>query len=620
MTLLGTNGETILDTAGQPVPAHVSAFVRALDRLLTVSAYYADGHDQHLRAIATAAEAMTAAIGARPWLALEVSAAGLIVDGVTVDPRQRGARQVHDLLVALDIANLSFSPRMTAPDLRAALSALQAHRLARHQAHSFRALALEGLPPTVCAANRRLQATGQLGPAATGTDEARTGDQVQAGAELLDVLRRIVSGREPGDRAPDSGQHRPLDLSAEDLEAIRDGVRRLLARDPGAGELSALLGLAAQALELGGAPAAMRLAFAQLSRRVAPSAASTSTPAPRPDEHARSVGDLSRLVADLAARAPAIGDPAVESRRDQVAICFRLLANGARDESFAPALTALEAGCAATRPDPAEAALYAAALRWLATTAAASDIDRALPPLLAGLRAAQPDLPARIWAAVAEEIEPPALSSLWPHLVNDVALGLEPAEPSAIERCCRLAGSLDAAEAVRQAPRFLALPGARRAVVPREVFLLPPQRSFGLHAALLKGAAAARHATNLLRELRRRPPDELTGIVLAALDGVGAVDAGLLLEILREGGRSEASPDFRSFAATLLTDTVEALPAERRGEAWVVSALAWLARNAPNRAGELLNRVDSQRNLLLRPAWPEACRVAARATTPVGGN
>ena len=649
MALLGTDSETILDTSGQAAPSHVSAFVRALDRLLTVGAYYADGHDQYLRATATAAAAMTAAIGARAWLALEVSAAGLIVDGITVDPRQRAARQVHDLLVALDIASLSFSPQMTAADLRIALSAMQAHRLARQQAHSFRALALEGLPPTVSAANRRLQAVagrddddddgGDGGDGGDGANDAAGGSgaggdghdtgTLRAGNDLLDLLRRVVAQPAPGDGGAGTGPHRstapaapttPATLSAGDAAAIRDCVARLLDRDTGTADLAELLELAAQALALGGAPASMRLAFEQLRRQVEAAAADAAAPDPRLEDHAWPLEDLAGRVASLARRLDATGDPVAEARRDQVAICFRLLANGSQDDAFTPALAILETGCGAARPGAADIALYASALSSLATTTAAAELDRALPQLLAGLRAAHPDLPARVWAAVADDLATPALAALWPHLVSDLSLGLEPAEPETIARCCRLAASLDAAEAASQLPRFLALPGARRAAVSRQVFLLPPQRAYGLHAALLKGAAASRHAANLLRELRRRPPDELTGFVLAALDGDAAVDADLLLEILREAGQGGPSPRFRAFAAALLSDALEALPAARRDEAWVAGTIGWLARHAPARAGELLRRVATERAWLLRPAWPQACRTAARATAPAGGD
>lgn len=628
LALLGTDSETILDSTGQPAPAHVTAFVRALDRLLTVGAYYADGHEQYLRATATAATAMTAAIGARAWLALEVSAAGLIVDGVTVDPHQRAARQVHDLLVALDIASLSFSSQMTGADLRVALAAMQAHRLARQQAHSFRALALDGLPPTVSAANRRLQAVDAQGTFESGSDGdgGASGSAAgirRAGDDLLDVLRRIVGEPESCDGAARPGERRspaPNALTAGDLAAIRDSVQRLLARDTGAADLAELLELAAQALEVGGAPASTRLAFEHLRRHVEAAAAAAAAPDPRLEDHTWPIEELSRRVEALARHKESIDEPVAGARRDQVAICFRLLANGSQDDAFAPALTVLESGCGTVRPGAADVALYAAAVASLAGTAVTAEVDRVLPPLLAGLRAAHADLPARVWAAVADGLSPPSLAALWPHLVSDLALGLEPAEPETIARCCRLAASLDPAEAASQLPRFLSLPGARRAAVSRQVFLLPPHRAYGLHAALLKGSAGSRHAANLLRELRRRPPDELTGYVLAALDGEAAVDAELLLEILREADQGGPSPRFRSFAAALLSDALEALPAARRQEAWVAGTIAWLARHAPARAGELLRRVATERAWLLRPAWPEACRAAAKATVPAGGD
>lgn len=630
MSFLVVDNETLLDTAGRAVRADVSAFVRAFDRLLTTSAYYAEDHDQYLRASEVAAHAMGGAIRPRPALAFELSTNGLVVGGATIEPRQRAARQVHDLLVALDIASLEFSARVTAADLRQALSALHAHRLARLQAHSFRALAIEGLPTTVSASGRRVQAATIEPPHGDDALDSlldawseTTGPAPAAGAvradflqELMDVLQQAsdnLGGLAAGSADDTGGAARPA-ITPQDLAEIQAGVKRLLERDPDAQAIAALMDLARQALDLSGDPDKARLVFDELRKRLDVPLWASGAPLPAA-AGAAGVQALAARVAELASSPEPLAEPATSARADQLAIGFSLLAAGARDRSFTPALAALRRACGAPGAGAAEAAVLGTGFTDLARRGLGDVIDRALPELLADVRARRPDLLAMAWNGVDAGLEPPALALLWPHLVNDLALGLEPAAEPAAARCCATAGALPLDLALAEVPRFLALPAAHRAAVSDHVFLAPPLSARGLHAALLHGAACARHAARLLRELQRRPPDALTGLLVAALGEGELADTGPLLTVLREAGRPTPSSAGAAFAATLLAGALASLAPARRGEPWVAAAIAWLATNARDRADDLLRHVAHDRQWLVRSAWPEACREAALAAT-----
>lgn len=636
MALLSVDSDQLLDMAGVPVRAEVSAIVRALDRLLTVAGYYAADHEQYLRASEIACAAMTAAMRPLPAVAFEVSAAGLVVDGTTIEPRQKAARQIHDLLVTLDIARLSFSARLTAADLRQSLSALQAHRLARLHAHSFRTLTIAGLPPTVSADSCRVREGEKKG----GIQDAGDGDEIDglldawsesmgpapaAGPVRAEFLRDLMAVLEAASEnlagdSPGAGANAdaaaPTRITAGELAEIRAGVERLLERDPGAQAISALMDLARRTLEFSGDPDKARLVFDQLRKRVDDLDCGSAGSLPPVREPARDIAALERHLAALSARPEPLAEPLASARRDQLAICFQLLGAGRRDPAFAAAESLLVEACGSPELGVAEAATLADAMQDLARRGLAAEIDQVLPPLLAHLRAARPDLLVHLWNGLDPQLETPALELLWPHLVNDLALGLDPATEPAAARCCLTAGALDLETALGLAPRFLCLPGAARTTVSDQVFLVPPLRARGVHAVLLKGSASARHGLRLQRELQHRPPDRLTRLVIAACAGGDVADAGLLQEVLREAGAPCPSADFGTFAAALLCDTLETLPPERRREAWTSDAVAWLAANAPARAGELLRRVVRERRWLVRAAWPQACRAAARTPAP----
>ena len=629
MSMAVINSDAILDVTGKPVGADVAMFLKAIDRLLTVGAYYSHSHEQYRRAAETQCAAMVAAIEPRASLSLEVAAAGLVVDGCTVDPHLRVARQIHDLLVSLNVASLEVSARLTAADLRQAIAALQAHRLELAHAQSFRTVTIADLPATVSVASRRVSV---LGDDSEGCDEGsgagRNGmDPATVRAdrlhEVMAMLRTAIGnldGTGAGGGAPASGQGHQQVISRKELQEIHDGVQRLLEREPDVSELAKLMALARQTLELSGDPDKSRLMFDQLRHAVCDENVPERRPEPTGASHSWTVAELAEQVAALAKRAAPLPEPVVAARRDQLAIGFRLLDAGPGDSGFEPALAILHRACGSPEFGNAEADVFASALVMLANHGRKDVIDRALPRLLPEIRSAHPETLAQIWSGIDADLAPPALAVLWPHLANDLFLGLESAQKSALTRCCLLAGRLGIDAALEELPRLSMLPGSRRRSTSDQVFMVPPMRARCLHVALLRTAAAESHAPHLYRELRRRPPDALTGIVTAAVEAGGEADRELLLVLLQACGHETPSPQLVEVAAALLLETLLSMPAARRREAWTAAAIAWLGNTVPGRSRELLRRVTTEKRWLLWAAWPESCRKAAFAALARSGQ
>jgi hypothetical protein len=637
MSLAVADSDVILDVTGKPVGIDVAMFLKALDRLLTVGAYYSNSHEQYHRAAETQCAAMVAAIRPNPSLSIEVAAGGLIVGGSTVDPHLRVARQVHDLLVSLNVACLEVSVRLTPADLRQAIAALQAHRLEFGHAQSFRAITIENMPATVSVSSRRVTSIEDddetfdslLDSWSEGTGPAAFDFSVQ-GPVRADFLRDLMAVlQEASDNINDdasatdaaaAGAHRQAVISREELEAIQDGVQRLLQRDPDANEIANLMALARQALELSGDPEKARLVFDQLRKRVGDEDGPGARLLRARADHVWTVDELAGRTAELAGRPTTLPEPVAAARRDQLAIGFRLLAAGARDPGFEASLAVLHKACGSREFGTAEAAVFASAIVTLANLGRRDVIDRVLPRLLPEIRATRPDLLAQIWSGVDANLAPPALALLWPHLANDVFLGLESATESVLIRCLLLAGGLDIDTALEQLPRLATLPGAERQSPPEQIFMVAPLRARCLHAALLRTAAAERHAQRLYRELRRRPPDALTGIVTAAVEDGEAIDSELLQVLVREGGHKTSPPALVELATALLLEAIPALHVKRRREAWLAAAITWLGATSPGRSRELLQRIRTEKKWLVRAAWPDACRAAADAALAANGQ
>ncbi|MDX2472592.1 MAG: hypothetical protein QNL91_02695, partial [Candidatus Krumholzibacteria bacterium] len=68
----------------------------------------------------------------------------------------------------------------------------------------------------------------------------------------------------------------------------------------------------------------------------------------------------------------------------------------------------------------------------------------------------------------------------------------------------------------------------------------------------------------------------------------------------------------RDTAILLLKSTLYRLPAERRGEPWVTEAIRWLGKLGTSKSRTVLKKILNEKKLLVIPAWPAACRDAAR--------
>lgn len=626
--------ETIFDAAGQALGADAAAFVKALDRLLTVGTYYALEHEQYHRASEAACAGIVAAIGSRPTLAIEIAAAGLVIDGQTLDPRLRVVRQLHELLVALNVARLEFSARLGAADLRQALAALNDHRLMMSQSHSFREVTISNLPSTVSVASRHVGAGDETANAAfDGVLEAwrESSQACEAGVpaadpsaiihEFTSLLRQALDGQgaDAGHGGgPDGGAR---GLRHAELEAMQVALRNLLERNRDANDITELMTLARQAITVSGDARRARVIFDELRRKIG---AESVEPTPAAsleaiDEDSElGINDLALRVVELASRPESVPDPGRESRRDQFAICLAMLATGPRTTRDEPLLDALRRACADPGLRPDEMAGLGELLTDFAHAAGTATADRAASALLEAARAANPALVSAVWAGVDGSWPPARRDFLWPHLVNDLLLGLPAAPEALVARLWQLAASLEVTDALGRLDRLSALPGAANPVAAEQVFLVAPSRVRSIHAVLLHLAGSDHHGPRLHRALLRRPPDRLTGIVMGAVRAYEPDDRHLYITLLRDGGRPQPSRELKELVVPLLLGFVDSLPEERRTEPWVPGAIAWLAATAPVAAAPLLQRIMNERRLLTKRVWPEACRTAAQSPAGQG--
>lgn len=613
MSALDLSSEIILDLQGQPLRADGAALLKALDRMFTVGSYYSREHSQYLRAAEEACGVIVEAIARRPSLALEIAANGLLIEGQTVDGRHRHVRQLFQILVPLNIARLEIGATLTPGDLRQALSALHDHRLGLGQAQGFREITIENLPPTVSATSRK------IGRGAEADGSATLSDLV---AGLSDEPTDEVSGEADAEREELEHGIRTL-MATPDHENLGERLRVLLASKLDEGEMSRLVELAGAAVAASRDPAQAELAFRRLRRAlkieetnpVAAPAAPAAPPAP--EDFGYSVEELVRVVNELRANNEPLLPPEASARVDQMNIAFKLLTSAGAGPLPAAALSALEETWTAEGCGPDDVRLAATSLLDFATAASEQQVDVLLPAVLRGVRSRRPDLVAPLWWNIVSAIRPldpadPRWTALWPHLVNDLLLGLEPAPHPLTQPLYLNAGEFDTDQALRMVRRFGSLGAVRRENPAGDLLQLPVEKTRPIHAVLMGTAAADRHGGNLHSALSRRSSDALTRLLLTAVGEYRPENRALYAALLREGDDARHSRELEDLAARILQRALAETPRERRDEDWLAPAIEWLRRQAPQSA-PLMARIVGERRLLFFRAWPQACRLAATA-------
>jgi len=202
----------------------------------------------------------------------------------------------------------------------------------------------------------------------------------------------------------------------------------------------------------------------------------------------------------------------------------------------------------------------------------------------------------------------------WPLLANEVLLGGEGQPPEIV------AAAQARLDPLPEGPRLrCALEDLRRREAVAEarfderLMRSPPRSLTGLLSALLRHGGDDALVRRLREGLHARPASWLSACVLPLVDPANDDHGELYALMLEQVHEKQALPRLLVLAREMLLDRLSALTVERRGEAWVPGSILVLGRLPGDGVVELLERVLKERRLLLRPAWPRACREAASA-------
>jgi hypothetical protein len=635
--------ETICDLSGKPLDRRAAALLKSLDKLLTVGSYYAADHDQYRVVSEKTCAQMVTAIRPDRAMAIEITAAGMMIRSQLVDPQHRNVRLLHDLLVPLNIARLEISADLSPADLRQAISALQSHKLNLGNTEGFQEIKIENLPPTVSTASRNVvQGQGNqiadpapsldellgsaTGGSATAGDDPELTDSEKLAQEFMAVVGRILENLEKNQPATaDSPGSAVPDSSPEKLRALRQALYHLVEVKPDPGHLARLIEHSKKALDLSQDPRSVNLVFSMLKSELdlggsaQPGEKAAGNKKNPVVENEMSVGQLRDWIGILKKESGPPPEPRATARANFLGICFHLLAtdqSGAQQETVAGNLRKAISKSGLTLQ---ETNLCCDAVTNLVHDNDVRALDRVLTAFAAPLRAFEPDYLVRFWLRLWESLDPDQRALVWPYLISDLLLGLKNTSAAVSEKIWLAAGTLDAKKVISQVGRLNQTPALGEKLACPALLALPLSAMYPVHLALLKSSQGEDHGKRLHRHLRNHPPNDLTEILMKILGPYDSQYHPLYLSLIKHSTGDSITPILRRQATRMICKALKDLPRKSRGQEWVVDAIGWLTRLEPEIALPVMNQIRTQKRFFFAKAWPPRCRKAAGVVVEAAG-
>jgi|GEM_PF-3221475 len=637
------NSETICDLDGQPLDRRSAALLKAVDKLLTVRAYYSPEHEQYHLASEKSCAQMVEAILPDRAMTIEVTASGMMVNRRLVDPGHRNVRLLHDLLVPLNIAQLNIGADLTPADLRQAITALQDHRQSLGTTTGFREIVIKNLPATVSTASKGVvhkdgtEEGGEglrkpltldelLNSPTPGTGEESTSETEMLARKFMELVNQILSNleKELSDFSGDGTGVR-TDATPENIRALREALQRLVEVNPDPRDLARLIQHAKKALDLSHDPGSVDLVFSILKKE-AENGGEWKTRARDKDkgssrkEYRLTVEQLKAEVGLLASSEAPVPKGRPSAMKDYLGIILNLI--GIETSEVLDVALVSHLGEALAAPDLTRDDLHfcAAAVADYCVHANPIVLDRVLPAYCGALISAQPVYLGGFWERLWEALDSGRRALVWPHLVNDLLLGLDEKLPDAGTRLWLAVAQIDPKSALQQVSRMECLEAFRTRKSLPGLMNLSLESMYPVHLVLMRSSLGSEHGPRLHQHLRRQPPNELAEVLLEAIGPHQPSYDNLYLALIRQGAGSTMTADFRRMAARLIGETLISLSGEGRKGKWAGKAVAWLGNLDPDHSLPLLTEIRDKRKFFFFRVWPEKLRnlaeviIASRST------
>ncbi len=628
----------------QPLSEEHKELFLALDRLLTIGSYYTPEHPRYQEVAAGAHAALTKNMVAGVKLEIECSSEGLWVHNVFIEGEQRETRRLYELMNALNLALLEIHSGVSTQDLHEAVTILKNCQVIQAGKKTYEEVEIEGLPETIGVTDRSLYVKTQGGASGRGSAGSRaasadhyvipdanlvsTPDGQKLEREFLGIVSGIMRGGDPNmldtisdDEAKEQAVADWVPDSA--VESIKEIMKALKRTNTDPMIMEHLIGHAQAALELTADPLLVELVFQRLRKETglqSKKSKSLLENRPKPKNHAKRAvkytmtpDQMNKAIAELTAAAKIPEDLLAPSTADCLGICTQILCSAPTEHMIQGVGSTVFRILSADTLTEMDLAVAKSSLSVILKTGDREIIDGSLPHYLAPLRNFHPKLVGPLWLDAwksLNEIDNQRLA--WPHLVNELLLGIEWEDPGAKLALYESLSRMDVGDGKEMLPRLEALKALKEKKVSPEIFHAPAPLLYSVHQVLLDSSVCQDHGPKLFERLSHQRAQRLSNLLVSIMGEYRHSNRLIFQAILDQGVDEKTKPKLEDLGSRMLASAIRNLEPQSREDLWVSDSITWLGRLDPKRAQTILTKIIKEKKFFLFPVWPNECRQAAR--------
>jgi hypothetical protein len=240
-------------------------------------------------------------------------------------------------------------------------------------------------------------------------------------------------------------------------------------------------------------------------------------------------------------------------------------------------------------------------------------VDTAMPMFFSPLRRFHPRHLGPVWLGVWKslvEIDHKRLA--WPHLVNELLLGVEWEDPSQKLALFESLSKVRVGDGEEMLERLEELQALGEKKMAPDLFHAPAPLLYPVHIVLLGSTMSREHGLKLHERIAHQRANRLANLLIDIMGEYKQSNKLIYQAILEQGVSEKIIPKLQDLGSRLLKATVMNLDPELRHEVWVSEAVYWLGKLDIKRAEPALTRILKEKKYFFWPVWPAECRQAAR--------
>jgi hypothetical protein len=627
-----------------PISAEHSELFRALDRLLSIGSYYTPEHARYQEVAREANAAIRKNLMGTASLEIECTTEGFYVHDIFIEGNQRETHRIFELMGVLSIALLEIQAGATANDLLIAMTTLKQHQVNFAGARDYEEIEIVGLPDTIETTSQNLYVRTKDRTAGPGGTRPRAGsadhyiipdanlvatpDGQKLEREFLGIITSIMRSGDPTQlKNLDSDEARNeilgrwvSDSAVNTIKVIMEALKKTNS-DPMI--LEHLIGHAQSALELTGDPELVELVFERLRKETGvksdkPKPLLSNRPKPKnPKKRAvtytMTPEQMNGIIEELNEEAVTPQDLLGPSTADCIGICTQVLCSAPTDQmAQGIGSTIFRILSAETLPEE-DLRVSVSALMTVLKTGSRDAVDTAMPMFFSPLRKFHPRHLGPVWLGVWKslvEIDHKRLA--WPHLVNELLLGVEWEDPTQKLALFESLSQVRVGDGEEMLERLEELQALREKVMAPDLFHAPAPLLYPVHIVLLGSNMSREHGPKLHERIAHQRANRLANLLIGIMGEYKQSNKLIYQAMLEQGVSEKITPKLQDLGSRLLKAAVMNLDPELRDELWVSEAVTWLSKLDIKRAEPALTRILKEKKYFFFPLWPPECRLAAR--------